>query len=1167
MNWVHSVWMAGILVAFASGYNTMPEGRDLSMFGYHLCAVNETQTVSCVVVRATPYTVQRPCGGWLSWMTCPVTLYKMTYGTEYKEVTREVVRCCGGFVRVGGYCALPLNRTREFTTKPGVCPSTDEGLPDGCERCVRDIDCTAFSHYETNGGWSLNVTVTVKTDYRGMMEGGLLNHTRLLHALVSGALDSSGVSVQYLSSCPVDPYRTASSLIIGSNATLPLDDTRASIQLLLRDIAEVTSVTVEDVDECAHPVLRNCSPWAECSNTVASYNCTCHHGYKDVHPQNAGASCEGVLTIDRPATDAPACATPGATLDGPAENHTRPTDSAPTAPQTSPAASTGATPPQESPTCAPPQLTQLSLSNITGTSFSLYWSSPSPRDQTSYRVVLKKGSEVISYNETNDNTFSMTGLDFGVLYSVTVTPWTCDGDTQGESRTVHVKTAAQTLAATVRVTNMNFTEDFLNFSSEAYLNFSTSIKDEIYQSLSLEIRELVDSGKVRIEITSLSQGSIVVNFTISSAESYDHLNVSYAVLSSLVNSTRYNVDEDSTYVSDFDECASGPDICSQNATCDNNWGSYTCACTDGFQDMGALVETTTLSPAASSANTIATTAEPATTYLATPTTAPTATTSLATPTTAPTATTSLATPTTAPTATTSLATPTTAPTATTALATPTTTLPTATTSLATPTTRTYCYHLLSHAHHNATYCYHLLSHAHHNATYCYHLLSHAHHNATYCYHLLSHAHHNATYCYHLLSHAHHNAPTATTSLATPTTTLPTATTSLATPTTTLPTATTSLATPTTTLPTATTSLSTPTTTLPTATTSLVTPTTAPTATTSLVTLPTDGTTISKVTADISVECRLAAITVTVAKEFLLTNQISATSLYLGQESNQAVSLNSTHVGLTVAWSETKLLSNNTYYTAQVTLLNSAAPQTANGTASFARNLRVPILCTYRKSVLTSTNFGDVGYDMIVDPIAAQGSFKVLMQLLNGTAPLPNNYSLTPDEDVVVSVALNTSSEEMRLVISQCWATPTFNPKDPRSYVFLNSSCPMPHSFTNILSNGNSSSSSLSVRIFSFVQLDIIYLHCHVQICVEMGSATCVPDCSERTARFSNRFEIPEEDITMLDLVGFSVLGVLVSLLFMGGLICLFFYQRNRIGHYNFNIKPKQESFTFHAFNT
>ncbi|CAL8277908.1 unnamed protein product [Arctogadus glacialis] len=508
----------------------------------------------------------------------------MTSWPEYKEVVREVTRCCHGFVHMGRYCVLPLNRTREFTTKPGFCPTAAEKSHDGCQTCVWDIDCPA------NGGWRLNVTVTVKTDYDVMMalDKGLLNHTQLLHTMVSGALNSSDISVQYLSSCPVVPYRTATSLIIGCDATLSLDVTTAKLHRLLRDISEVTSVTVEDVDECAHTALRNCSPHAECNNTAASYHCSCRHGYTDVLPKNAGASCEVYQTP----TNATPCingqtgstsqspsATPGPTVDPPWWS-----TSAPTTLQTSATSNTSPPPPEKMSTCAPPKLTQLSSSHITGTSFCLSWSGLTQSNKTSYLVDLKEGSEIIIHLETNKTKVNMTDLDPGVLYSVTITPYACDA--QGESHLLNVKTAAQNLKATAKVTNVNFTDEFLNSSSQAYFNFSKSIKEEIYKSLSSELKELVDSGKVRIEITSLSQGSVVVNFSIVYDASVTKLNVSSAVLGSLLNSTRYSVDENSNSVSDVDECASGQnDPCSQNATCNNTWGSYTCVCNDGFEDM------------------------------------------------------------------------------------------------------------------------------------------------------------------------------------------------------------------------------------------------------------------------------------------------------------------------------------------------------------------------------------------------------------------------------------------------------------------------------------------------------------------------------------------------------------------------------------------------------
>lgn len=59
----------------------------------------------------------------------------------------------------------------------------------------------------------------------------------------------------------------------------------------------------------------------------------------------------------------------------------------------------------------------------------------------------------------------------------------------------------------------------------------------------------------------------------------------------------------------------------------------------------------------------------------------------------------------------------------------------------------------------------------------------------------------------------------------------------------------------------------------------------------------------------------------------------------------------------------------------------------------------------------------------------------------------------------------------------------------------------------------------------------------------------------------------DEEVSNLHLIGFSCLGVGLTLFFLIGLVCLFYYQRNRIGHYNFSVKPKQENFTYLVFNT
>uniref|UniRef100_A0AAZ1Y676 Uromodulin-like 1 n=2 Tax=Oreochromis aureus TaxID=47969 RepID=A0AAZ1Y676_OREAU len=1008
----------------------------------------------------------------------------MIHQTEYKLVTEQVMGCCSGYVQVGHYCALSVNRSGEFSSKPGSCPTAD-GLHPSSEECDLDIDCPGWqkccqrshhsfcsdpaTNYSENGGNRLNATVTVKTDYQQLMskDEGLLNHTRLLQAMVTGALQSD-VSVYYLSTWPVHPYRTATSLLIECNFTLSLYNVTSKLHRLLEHIEEVSSITVQDVDECAHSALRQCSLWADCNNTVGSYECVCRQGYIDVDPSNPGAHCSadtGVWTTAEPTLTSPALMN---TTYPPASNRTQgPPGNNTTDFFTSTEISMTATPsnttsvssnssqaslwtssasysqmnttvasalPATTCSSAPPSISSLWSTNVTGTSFSVCWSNHAKTKQT-YLVVLRKGSEVIQTQKISDTTIEVSGLKPGLLYNVTVTPCACGN--QGAPLHISVKTYAQTLDATTRLTNIKFTADLQNTSSQAYINLSESIIEEIYQSLSPEVKARVDSGQVRIEIRNFSPGSVMVNFTIVfiPSQSLDISNVSTAVLQSLKNSSTYTVDQNSTSLNDFNECASGENDCSQSATCNNTWGSYTCVCLFGFTDNdperpGRVCQAPT---------TLETAAPPLTTGI-----------------------------------------------------TPSATEPAVTTLTTAPEITT-----------------------------------------------------DNISTSHMVFTKISTVGQASTITTSTTNTSPTA----------IPAAITTIA-----------------------------PTTATNSTKSTTAL--GSATDDSIQEALSVHCRLAAITVTVTKSFLLSSMIQESALYLGMVGCGINGGNDTHVELTVAWNEcdTKLVHNETHYIASVNLFNTMDPYTSptGATEVPRKQLEVPVMCTYMKSMLISADLSGMGYDIIKDLIVTgSGSFQVSVHLLDGAVPLPYNYSLSREQPVVVEVRLNTSSDQIKVVISTCWSTPTPNPVDAYSHVFLENSCSL-NTFTKVMMNGNSSTSRLSVQIFSFVNLKVIYVHCKVQICLQTESNSCVPDCHQRTARSVNalgtRFgsagplinsdEGPlDKELSTLNVAGLSILGIGLSLFFVCSFACLFYCQRNRIGHYNFNVKPKEEKFTYLVFNT
>ncbi|XP_045548187.1 uromodulin-like 1 isoform X1 [Salmo salar] len=1156
MSWMSFLCLATAFLDLCRGHNTLFEGYDLSMSSYHLCTRHESTVVSKVLSYKISYTVRRSCGGWLPWKMCEVTVYKKAYRTEYMNVTKDVLRCCDGYEQVGSYCALPMNRSGEFTAKPGSCPKGVVEAPrsGGCEwdldcpgwqKCCQGEGLSLCTDPQSAGsrGWCFHVTVTAKIDYQRLisMDVGILNHTRLLHSVVTGALDSYDISVYYISSWPIWPFRTSSSLLISSPEILSLSNTTTKLHLLLIHIEEVTSVSVEDMNECSHAALSSCSRQADCSNTEGSYSCTCHPGLIDLNPNNKGVHCQAADPVTSPMpnnathmfwwanatelppnstsyqswvssfTDTPTAiatttdrsmmlssthipatthnpvkasskrsetstaVTPSSTVltssrpeistaltswssSTSLQNTTNPNSptlstSAPSVPawqthhqQTSTMPQTSLDPtlvvslsvsPPSPSTCNPAPITNLQASNVTGSSFCVSWMTGQSQSGFSFLVVLMEGSKVRGRWETGLSVWEVTLLKPGVLYNVTVI--SCPYGSQGASLLLLVKTAAQTLGATAHLTNVQFTDALLDPTSQAYQNLSRSIMEEILQSLPPDILALVNSGDVRVQITGLAPGSVVVNFTIifTPSQSQDILKVSSALMQALQNSSRYTVDSNNTSIDDVDECSTGNMDCSPWAQCTNTWGSYSCLCLDGFTDSnpsrpgrGCSAPLTTTTPmSTTTTNTLVTISNTVSTTTTYNTTSITSNNTDAVTTNAPVTTTVNN-----------------------------TVRINNTVSTKTPVTITA------------------------------------------------------------------PVPTKMTSGLMKTSLQPETPTSLA--------------------------------------------------------------PLVSYTEAISVECRASAITVTVARDFLWSGHIGDSSLFLGRQECGVNGGNSSHVQLTVAWDEcnTQLLYNSTHYTAQVNLYNSMSSQLLpdDTTRVPTVRLKVPIMCTFRRSIIIiSSGYSTTGYDMIKDAVMGSGTFYVTFQLLNGMSPLPQNYSLSPEEDVVVEVSVDSTVAQIKVVINKCWATQSSNPLEPTTYVFLENSCPLPNTYTTVVENGNSRKSRLSLRIFSYINLNVIYLHCQIQICIETGSATCQPDCFGRTERFSSligtakascgpllrshKVSVKERSDT-LRLVGYSLLGIGLFLLFIGSLSSLFFSHRKRIGTYSFSLKPKQDNSPYHVFD-
>lgn len=52
------------------------------------------------------------------------------------------------------------------------------------------------------------------------------------------------------------------------------------------------------------------------------------------------------------------------------------------------------------------------------------------------------------------------------------------------------------------------------------------------------------------------------------------------------------------------------------------------------------------------------------------------------------------------------------------------------------------------------------------------------------------------------------------------------------------------------------------------------------------------------------------------------------------------------------------------------------------------------------------------------------------------------------------------------------------------------SCPIPNTYTHVIENGDSSKAQFKLKIFSFINNSIVYLHCRLRVCMDAPGTTC-----------------------------------------------------------------------------
>uniref|UniRef100_A0A8C5LZ37 Uromodulin like 1 n=1 Tax=Leptobrachium leishanense TaxID=445787 RepID=A0A8C5LZ37_9ANUR len=1126
-----------------------------------------------MVAFQKPYDISVPCGGWIPWKLCTKTYYKTEYHPiEVPEMT-QVQQCCRGYERVGHYCVISSERYSELNRKPGICPSDpkDHQAPE----CTSDFDCPGLlkcclSPKDSFCGspvppaldrntikYWYNGTITIKTEYQALqqLDASFFNHSRLLHSMITGELNPLEVSVYHLSTGPASMFTVQSQVLIGIKQPHSMMDIRMNLTKIVIRVPEVISIMIKDVDECLHPELRSCLLNETCINLNGSHKCT-------------------ELTADRNVN--------------------------PTYPR------------NESKDCS--VFTNHGISNVTASGFHIHWNTNCPYNYT-YRVHVTTLSGFNYTNNTRGTYMNMSGLSAGERYTVNISFQGRNG--QEHSWTANVKTDAQMLNGTLRIVNFNLTAALRNKTSEEYLIFVRMFIQEVKKSLS----HVVAPEMVTVKIVSLHSGSIIVNFLIIINDTKLLNNVTSASLSSMTQSSVFAIDPNSILLADFNECLSPLDNdCNENAVCKNLNVSYTCECVKPYIDMdptrpGRNCEVTTVSttlPLTTVSTTLPLTTVSTTLPLTTVSTTLLSTAVYQDPGSSATSTsTTDASPTTKNvnhvtevlgmstvfhnliSSTLEMTPSTDNLIGNTKIFNMTTMLPVISTTRIASSPQDFKTHVMNTSpavdHSNDSSVAHTKESLPHSTTGNHATETSSAGSSTPDFPKHKEQKETSTSGGNNTSpnipmttsqiptrstlEDHHTGGGSTDSVNVtnkPTSKVTTGNTNTHNSTYVAPPISQPLIgetreTTTTTKPVTTRYITTPTT--PKLQTEVPFQTQTHTTTTKTP-LPLDMT--LKDASNIT--CEVGKISISIQRAFLKMMSITESSLYLGSPRCTISNRTDTQVSLQSKWEEcgTEVHNNKTHTVVNTTLY-------INFSSTYQNFIQTPkpignIRCMFHNDILLSTGYNPPGgFYTVIENLQGDGIFTPEFQLYIGDQPISPNFTLSASDDVKVQIRIKTEDPQFKVVISECWATPTYNSQDPVSFPFIRNSCALTNTYTVIHTNGEANNASFQTKIFSFVDNSVVYLHCRLHVCKEGVAGTCKPSCSDSRAsrnsenvltsltrmgplHQSRRQQVPTSEEPHLG-PGYIALIIIGIFAFVAATVAvLVCWHERRTGNYNFKMK-------------
>ncbi|XP_041067205.1 transmembrane cell adhesion receptor mua-3-like [Carcharodon carcharias] len=230
----------------------------------------------------------------------------------------------------------------------------------------------------------------------------------------------------------------------------------------------------------------------------------------------------------------------------------------------------------------PLKFNRIKLISVESETISITWDTNNAVKQTHFNVTIASFNGVESIQSESEAAV-LRGLLPDVEYEITISTTTC-GQQQAISR--NVRTAATVLQVSTRITNVAFTTELENKNSKKYKEFEKNFTDDLVSGFSEDLQELYKNRKVTIVISSIREGSVLVDFTVAVSTNVTITtgSVEVALTESLNNSKQFVADLQNTSIVDRNSCQPGLNDCSGNGTCIRQNATYTCQCNAGFRD-------------------------------------------------------------------------------------------------------------------------------------------------------------------------------------------------------------------------------------------------------------------------------------------------------------------------------------------------------------------------------------------------------------------------------------------------------------------------------------------------------------------------------------------------------------------------------------------------------